>query len=116
MRSLTDIVDEAKDGGKPSYNELRYALIAYDALLTFAGNDVMGLCDHEKQEWYKEIVAREHFNRLQRALAKSPKEWLGKNNDPDNLTYQAGRGQSKRIYSGLQKKFVQSSADENEKL
>ena len=45
MRTLYDIITEAKDGGKPAYDELLYALLAVDALAHFDAQFVLHLSD-----------------------------------------------------------------------
>jgi hypothetical protein len=74
MRTLYDIIAEAKAGGKPAYDELLYALLAVDALAHMA-----------------EFWAEESFQRNKGALNADPKAWLGWDNDPSNPEYRKRR-------------------------
>lgn len=97
MRTLDEIVSSARDGEKPSVDELRYAVCAMDALLTFDRMAFMRLAEAE-QKGQKPFLTRsavwqweEHFRRVKLAFGKSPKDWLGTNNDPDNAEVQERR-------------------------
>lgn len=80
MKKLTDIIDEVKEGGVPSVDELRYAVCALDTLSAFDASDL-----RNNRGW------EESFNRRKRALAVDPKKWVGWENDPDNPEYQKRR-------------------------
>jgi len=91
MRTLCEIISAAKDGEKPSYDELLYALVALEALFTFDHSFIMGLPNNPAHQMHPELWAEEAFNRAKRAMGKSPKEWLGWSNDPTNPEYQRRR-------------------------
>lgn len=93
MRTLGEIIEAVKNGEKPEYDELRYALCALDSLHTFDSTALRNLAEAELENKKQILVYRptwqyeESFNRNKRALSKTPKEWLGWNNDPDNPDY-----------------------------
>lgn len=100
MRTLSQIIDAAKGAQPATEEELRYALCAMDSLATFDGMDLMHLGSREKEgkplgAW---MYYEESFNRRKRALAKSPKDWLGFGYDPLNPEYQQRRGTANRIF------------------
>lgn len=103
MRTLDEIVSAARGGEKPSVDELRYAVVAMDHLLTFDRMAFMTLAEAER-EGKKPFLTRsavwqweEWFGRMKRALAKSPKEWLGPDNDPDSAEVQKRRAIASKI-------------------
>jgi hypothetical protein len=81
------IIDEVKAGSTPTHEELRYALLACNALLTFARLDVMHLCiprenDTPKMVAQKNRVWDTHCAIEKAALAADAKVWYKKNGDP----------------------------------
>jgi hypothetical protein len=100
MKTLFEIINEVKDGGRPEYEDLRYALIALDALAYFDKRALMGI--QGKGNYTVDYVA-ESFARWKVAFDKPPKEYVGKNNDPDNPAVQRRR----RVALKLLDKFTQ---------
>ena len=103
MKTLNQIVNAVRDGERPDYEELRYAVCALESLGTFNRMAFMRLAEAER-EGKKPILTRsaqwqweEHFRREKTAGEKSPKEWVGWNNDPDNPEFLKRRAESKRI-------------------
>lgn len=104
MRPLGEIVEAARSGERPDYEELRYAVCALEALAVFAQNALLKLAEAERgarpcvltgsAEWQ----VSEHFRRVSSAYARSPKEYLGWENDPDNPQYVSRRKSSKAIF------------------
>lgn len=86
MRTLFEIIEEVKDGGKPDYDELRYALLAYQSMFVMDHNKLLNELTSEKETkpFIKKMMAQNSFDMYKKALNKSPKEWLGPNYDPDN--------------------------------
>ena len=91
MRTLFEIITAAKDGQVPAQDELLYALLALDALLTFDHSFIIELPGKPEHQKHLELWAEESFGRVKRAMDKSPKDWLGWNNDPANPEYQRRR-------------------------
>lgn len=103
MKTLNEIVNSVRDGARPDYEDLRYAICALEALRVFDGQAFMKLAEAEREGKKPFMVTsaqwqwEEHFNRHKRASEKPPKEYVGWNNDPDNPAFQARRGLSKKI-------------------
>lgn len=110
MRNLCDIIEAVKDGEKPEYDEIRYALLAVDALLYFANNDVKKLLKEPVNPLVKELIEKDNFKRFHSALNKDPKSYVG-NQDPDLPEYQEDRARSKLIYENFMKKYDKEKAD-----
>lgn len=110
MRNLIDIVKDVKDGKKPEYDELRYAVVVLEVLSGFDLRAIMRLAEGEKKgkrkflSYSSEYQYNESFNRRKIAMNKPPMEWLGKNNDPDSKEYQERRKMSQNIFDKIQKK------------
>ncbi len=110
MRNLGDIIELVRSGGRPDYDELRYAVCAMEGLATFDRTALMRLAEAEKSGAKLFLTTspsyqfEESFGRAKRAMAKSPKEWLGWNNDPDNPEFLARREQSIRLFSAIAQK------------
>jgi hypothetical protein len=90
MKTLSQIIDLVKSGERPDYDELRYAVVALNALSNFDGMALMRLREAEEKA-QRPFLTRsavfqhnEHWTRWRAALAKSPKEYVGWNHDPDN--------------------------------
>ena len=103
MRTLSEIITATRDGKKPEYEELRYAVCAMDALSTFDDMGLRKLVEAEqngkpaKLVWSAFFQYEESFNRWKRALAMNPKKYIGWNNDPENSEFLKRRNSSKKI-------------------
>lgn len=107
--TLSEIIDSIRDGKRPDYEDLRYAICAMDALLTFADMSLKTLWDVELGNKNGRFFTAEkeyenQFYRLKRALAKPPKEYVGWNNDPDNPEFLKRRNISKQIFNRIMDK------------
>lgn len=101
--SLFEIIEAVRDGERPDYEDLRYAICALEALTVFDQQALMKLARAERDgktpfmntsaiwQWTK------HFERNQRAMSKHPKDWVGWNNDPDNIEFLERRQQAKKL-------------------
>jgi hypothetical protein len=97
LRTLLEIILSVKDGEKPDYEELRYAVCALDGLRFFDFRALSNLAEGKRElkrpiytysaEWQFQECAK----RTERAMNKSPKEWVGWNNDPDNIEFLESR-------------------------
>jgi len=95
--TLFQIIDAVKSGGRPEYDDLRYAVCALEGLSTFDHQALMALSEAETENKPR-ILSRsaawqweECFNRSKRAMAVPPKVWLGEDFDPDSPAYQQRR-------------------------
>lgn len=88
MKDLATIITECKDGLRPDYDELRYAVLALHSLVYFANQDVKMACMRRTS---MDGIQISNTNRYHAALNKSPKEFLGKEYDPDDPEYQKRR-------------------------
>lgn len=103
MKTLSEIIDETKDGGRPEYDDLRYALVAMCALHHFAFKNLNDLAQREREGKYKptlfglDYASRERFKQFKAALAMPPKEYVGVSHDPDSEECKRWRAMSKGI-------------------
>lgn len=104
MKKLIDIIEALKANEKPDYEELRYAVLVLAALNTFDFMAISKLAEAEREKkkpflgYSAEWQFKESFNRNKRAFDKSPKEWIGWDNDPENPEYQKRRKISKKNF------------------
>ncbi len=97
MKTLGEIIESAKSGGRPEYDELRYALCALDSLSTFDQMDL--LRSPTASELSRTARANESFRRWKMALKGSPKDWLGTEDDPDSPKVQERRIASLKLFN-----------------
>jgi len=84
MRTLSEIVDICKSGGKPTIDEARLAVCVLNALLTF---ETMRLMRRAENVVRNDVTWRdyeEHFNRCRNAFSQSPVDYLGNEYNPDD--------------------------------
>lgn len=106
MRTLSKIINICKDGGKPTIDEARLAICAMDALMVFDGlyHSRRAAREHvgKKPDFFTAMHEyEERFNRVQRALGKTPLEWLGDNNNPNRVEVQKRRKVSERVLKNI---------------
>ena len=97
MRTLSEIVDICKNGGKPTIDEARLSVCVLDALLTF---ETMRLMRRAKNVVRNDITWRdyeEHFNRCINAFSQSPVNYLGNEYNPDDPEVQKRRNISAKL-------------------
>lgn len=89
MRTLSEIIEDVKSGKKPEYEELRYALLVYSFMFFMDHSELRNelLREKETPKIMREIKARNSGDMFRNALNKSPKEFVGWNNDPENPEY-----------------------------
>ena len=113
MRTLFEIIDGAKSGEMPTHEECYWAMLALDALHTFDSMALIRLAEGPREFMTPEWEHAESFRRIKLALSKSPKEWVGENNDPANPEYQRRRKIGLKIFekvsSNLEKKKGKAS-------
>lgn len=111
MRTLGEIIEAARSGERPDYDELRLAVCAMDALMTFDRQAIWKLAEAESEGKkpvlvYSAVFQRdENFGRVKHALAKTPREYLGANHDPDSPAVQERR----RASIALMDRFMDSA-------
>lgn len=93
MHSLFDIVEDVKDNKKPDYEELRYALLVYSFMFNMDHRRLREelLKEERPNQFIREIKAQNSFDMFKKALEKSPKDFLGWQDDPENPEYQRFR-------------------------
>lgn len=97
MKTLSEIIDEVDSGGRPEYDELRYALIAMKALHHFDSKAIRNLYQREKDGKYRpelfglKYASEESFRRFKTALGIPPKQYVGPDHDPDTEECQRWR-------------------------
>jgi hypothetical protein len=101
MRNLSEIVEEVKSGGKPDYEELRYALLVLDFLSNMDHHTLTMDIQPDTKPFILKMYQEESFRRLKTALQQDPKEYIGWNNDPDNPGYQKCRELEIKVYEKL---------------
>lgn len=111
MRSLYEIITDAKDGNMPTHEECYYAMLAYDAMFYFDHKNLLETLLAEKQspDFIRKLRADNSHKMYSGAMGKSPKEWLGWNNDPANPEYQKMRRAGEKL---LNKVIAQQGAGE----
>jgi len=101
MNKLGDIINLVKNGERPPYEDLRYAICAMDSLMTFDSMLLRKLA-HENEVCEYEYI--KHFERRKNAYNKTPKEWIGWENDPENENYVKSRNFHIKLFN---KKIVE---------
>ena len=84
MRTLFEIIEAAKVGEPTTHEECLYALLAYAGLSYFDSSTLRRLAFEPSKFRTPEGEAEESHRRWKMALGKSPKDWLGPENDPAN--------------------------------
>jgi len=90
MKDLGDIIEACRTNEDATEEELRYAVLAQSALMTFDRGDLQKLVEKEGKPslfFTPTKMFEERHSRMHRALNKSPKEWLGWDYDFKNPDY-----------------------------
>ncbi|MFZ5935057.1 hypothetical protein ACOKS3_09485 [Pseudomonas sp. HS6-2] len=107
MRTLGQIIEDARSGERPDYDELRLAVCVMDILMTFDRQAIWKLAEGEHKGkkpilvWSSLWQRDENFTRVKGAMAKDPKSYLGPNQDPDSPAVQERRRMSIAIMDGV---------------
>lgn len=116
MKTLGEIIEAVRDGERPDYEDLRYAICAMSALAVFDRQAFIKLAEAEetgKKPFLTTIAAwqwKESFGRWLRAMTKPPKEYVGWNNDPDNPEFLARLKTAQRFMAKFAAKFAGGTA------
>ena len=111
MKTLLEIIDEVKDNGKPSYEDLWWAILALDGLHHF-DHDALRRCAAKPDKFFNnpEHQFDESFKRNKLAFSRPPKDWVGEAFDPNNPDYQAQR----KAFKALADKFLEEGEGRRE--
>lgn len=102
MRTLSEIIDDVKSGGRPDYEELRYGMLVYQFLHFMDSRNLhKELTDPTTNELARKMKLENSFQMHKSALEHSPKDYIG-SDDPDNPEYQRRR----KIANNLAMKFL----------
>jgi hypothetical protein len=107
MRTLSEISEDAKDGNMPTHEECYWAMLCFNVLLNSDHTKLIEtlLSDKLSPEFIRKMKADNSHNAYRTALNKSPKDYLGPNNDPSNPEYQRFR----KIGNKIIDKFIKPS-------
>lgn len=101
MKTLIEILEEVKDGGRPEYDDLRYALLIMDFWEFKLFNYVlMDLYGKEKLDKFGKLRFEIHYKSRQKSFNMSPKQAIG-SFDPDLPGRQEERAMHKKIGNKL---------------
>ncbi|MDH0348116.1 hypothetical protein [Aeromonas dhakensis] len=95
--NLGEIIEAARNGERPEYDDLRLAVCALSHLMTFDRMALSRLAEAETKGQTPRLTRSanwqlgENHGRVARALSKTPLEFLGDNYNPDNPEVQADR-------------------------
>lgn len=113
MKTLGEIIEGARSGERPDYDELRMAVCAMDLLMTFDRQAIWKLAEAESQKKKPFLVNSavwqrdENFGRVKRAMGKPPAEYLGASHNPDSAEIQERR----RLSIGLMRRMMSRGSD-----
>lgn len=99
MRTLSEIIESAKDGNMPTHEECYWAMLCYNSIFNIDHRQLREALLVEKlaPEFIRNLKAETSFNMYKSALNKSPKEFMGPSNDPSNPEYQKFRKMGNKI-------------------
>ena len=99
MRTLNEIIESAKDGNMPSHEECYWAMLCYNSMFNIDHRQLREALLAEKlaPEFIRNLKAETSFKMYKNALNKSPKEFMGPSNDPNNPEYQKFRTMGNKI-------------------
>lgn len=107
--TLFEIIEAVKNNEQPSYEDLRYALLALDSMHTFTSMDLrkfFSMSTRKRHPALDDALIENDFQRQKRILAANPKEWLGWGNDPENPEYRHGRAGALRLFGTVAAKLT----------
>jgi predicted RNA-binding protein len=108
MRTLFEIVEAAKIGDPTTHDECFYALLAYAGLAHFDASALRRLAFEPSRFRTPAFEAEESFRRWKMALAKSPKDWLGPNNDPANEACRERVRMARRVFERVNARVTET--------
>jgi hypothetical protein len=87
MNDLSVIIENCKLNKEVGNDELKYAVIALTSLMNMSMSTLRNFYKNDMKIFEKMRLENIH-NAYSKALNKSPKDWLGWDNDPANPEYQ----------------------------
>lgn len=101
MRTLNEIIEACKGNTPVTTEECMYAVCALEALSSIDRGSMMEMWEaaENNHEIYLMNRCEESIEMWKRALAISPRDWIGWNNDPSNTEYQERREMFNKIVS-----------------
>ncbi len=94
-KNLYQIIEQAKDGNKPTYDECYWSMLVLDSLLTFSSEDLRLA---KKSPKMIDFIISESHKRIKNALGKIPKNFIGWENDPANPEHQKFRKLALKLF------------------
>ncbi|EGD47125.1 hypothetical protein Cpap_1517 [Ruminiclostridium papyrosolvens DSM 2782] len=112
MKTLNEIIEQCKTNGRPEYDELRYSVLVMTGILNLVNSELTKL--YVKGEMPNEFIRKLKLDggicsMYGKALNKSPKEYLGWNNDPENPAYQKFYAMGNKLLDKVIKKMEDSN-------
>jgi len=101
MRTLFEIIEDAKIGNPTTHEECLYALLAYASLAYFDEHALRQIAFEPSRFLTPQLRAEESHRRWKMALGKSPKEWLGPENDPATEECRTRVRMARRLFDKL---------------
>lgn len=107
MKTLGEIIEAARSGERPDYDDMRMAVCAMDLLMTFDRQAIWKLAEAESEKKKPFLVNSaiwqrdENFGRVKRAMGKPPSEYLGASHNPDSPEVQDRRRVSIRLMNRM---------------
>jgi hypothetical protein len=99
MRTLSDILEAAKDGGSPPLaEELLYAMLALEQLWSWDARHYREAVLGDKKPEFVKMRLENDFQRGKKAMAVDPKVWLGPNHDWNNPENRRRRAVAVKLY------------------
>lgn len=96
MRNTSEIIEDCKLNNPVDNDELRYSAIALTSLINMALSTLNIFYKDDMKIFDKMRIENVH-NSYKSVLDKSPKDWLGWDNDPENPAYQKFHAMGSRL-------------------
>lgn len=87
MKNLSEIIEMCKLNQKPEYEELFYAVLSLTSVANMLSMNFRNI-EPDTKEFILNMKKDNMHTLYRNALNKSPKEFMGWNNDPENPEYQ----------------------------
>ena len=104
MKSLFEIINNAKSGDMPSHEECYWAMLAFNALNALDAMGLRSLVEKKAKFITPDYILNESFTRTKRALESDPKIFVGPEHDPSSEDYQYMRRIGLKIFDNIMSK------------